>query len=174
MDPVAEGAEIMAGRPTAFKKEFVSIAEKACLAGATDEELADILDISTRTLYRWKIEHTEFCQAINIGKEAADARVERSLYKRAVGFESDAVKIFMPSGAEEPVYAPYKEFHAPDVGAATFWLKNRQPEKYREKSIQEVTGKDGGAIQTENVGDGRDIARRVAMLLARAVHTGAE
>jgi hypothetical protein len=40
------------------------------------------------------------------------AGVERSLYRRAVGYHYDAVKIFMPSGADKPVYAPYVE-HVP-------------------------------------------------------------
>lgn len=164
----------MAGRPTAFKDEYVSIAEKACLAGATDEELAEILDVSTRTLYRWKTEYPEFCQAIKAGKDAADERVVRSLYKRAVGFESDAVKIFMPSGAEEPVYAPYKEYHAPDVGAATMWLTNRDPDRWKAKTSKELTGPNGGPIETSDATDDRVIARRIAMLLAKAAHAGAE
>jgi hypothetical protein len=37
--------------------------------------------------------------------------------RRAVGFEHPAVKIFMPAGAPEPVYAPYMEYHPPDVNA---------------------------------------------------------
>jgi hypothetical protein len=40
----------------------------------------------------------------------------------------DAVKIFMPAGAKKPVYAPYVEHVPPDVTAAIFWLKNRDPE----------------------------------------------
>jgi len=46
-----------------------------------------------------------------------DSRVERSLYERANGYSYDAVKIFMPAGAQKPVYAPYVEHVPPDVGA---------------------------------------------------------
>jgi hypothetical protein len=53
-------------------------------------------------------------------------RVERSLYQRAIGYEQEEVKIFMPSGAENPVYAPFRAKVAPDVTAAIFWLKNRR------------------------------------------------
>lgn len=161
-----------AGRPTGYKTEYASIAEKACLAGATDEELAEILDVSTRTLYRWKTEYPEFCQAIKAGKDAADERVVRSLYKRAVGFESDAVKIFMPSGAEEPVYAPYKEYHAPDVGAATMWLTNRDPDRWKAKTSKELTGPNGGPIETKEILDGRVAARRAAFLIRAAKARG--
>ena len=42
-------------------------------------------------------------------------RVERSLYERAVGYNYEAVKIFMPANAKKPVYAPYVEHISPDV-----------------------------------------------------------
>jgi hypothetical protein len=51
------------------------------------------------------------------GKALADARVERSLYQKAVGYSYNAVKIFMPTGTEKPVYAPYVE-HVPPGRAA--------------------------------------------------------
>src|SRR4051812_47469279 len=51
-----------------------------------------------------------------------------------------AVKIFMPPGATEPVYAPYVEHLPPDVGAAKLWLLNRQPNRWREKREIEVSG----------------------------------
>ena len=40
------------------------------------------------------------------GITLADGRVERSLYRRAVGYSYDAVKIFMPAGTKKPIYAP--------------------------------------------------------------------
>jgi hypothetical protein len=49
----------------------------------------------------------DFLGSLKEGKEEADARVERSLYQRAVGYHYDAVKIFMPAGAKKPIYAPY-------------------------------------------------------------------
>ena len=51
--------------------------------------------------------------------------LERSLYERANGYSYDAVKIFMPTGAKKPVYAPYVEHVPPDVTACIFCLKNR-------------------------------------------------
>ena len=76
---------------------------------------------------RWAATHAEFRAALKVGKEAADQRVERSLYQRAVGYHYDAVKTFMPAGAKKPVYAPYVEHVPPDVTAQIFWLKNRDP-----------------------------------------------
>ena len=137
------------GRPTAYKPEFAEIARRACQIGYTDQELAELLEVSVRTLSNWKHEHDEFLQALKAGKEVADDRVERSLYEKAVGFRVEAVKIFMPAGAKKPVYAPFIEHHAPDTTAGIFWLKNRRPDLWRDK--HELTGPNGGPIQVERI-----------------------
>lgn len=132
------------GRPSEFRPEFCQQAADLCVNGATDQELADFFDVSVRTLYRWKAQFQEFCQAIKVAKEIADERVERSLYHRAVGYSFDAVKITQYEGS--PVIVPYREHVPPDTAAAVFWLKNRQPDKWRDKREQELTGKDGGPL----------------------------
>lgn len=124
------------GRPPSYKPEFVTQAQKLCSLGATDQEVADFFEVEVRTIYRWKIDHEDFCHALKAGKDEADDRVERSLYQRAIGYEQDEVKIFMPGGADSPVYAPFRAKVPPDVTAAIFWLKNRRREDWRDK--QEV------------------------------------
>jgi hypothetical protein len=155
------------GRPSSFKPEFTKQAEKLCLLGATDREIADFFEVDVRTVYRWKAENAEFCQAIKAGKEVADDRVERSLFQRAVGYEQEEVKIFMPSGAESPVYAPFTAKIAPETTAAIFWLKNRRPAEWRDRVVQEITGKDGGPIQTEELNARELIAGRIAGIASR-------
>ena len=54
------------------------------------------------------------------------------MYHRANGYNYEAVKIFMPARREKPVYAPYFERVPPDVTAAIFWLKNRDPHQWRD------------------------------------------
>lgn len=122
-----------AGRPTKYRDEFAAQAAKLCAIGATDQELADFFEIEVRTLYRWKHDQDEFCQALKAGKEIADERVERSLYQRAIGYEQEEVKIFMPANAAAPVYAPFRAKIAPDVTAGIFWLKNRRGDRWRDK-----------------------------------------
>lgn len=135
------------GRPTKYKPAFVEQAKKACEAGFTDLELAGLFGVCVDTINTWKLEHPEFSASLKVGKEVPDERVKRSLYNRAVGYSYNAVKIFMPAGAKEPVYAPYVEHVPPDTTAAIFWLKNRDPEEWRDR--HELTGKDGGPIETE-------------------------
>lgn len=127
-------------RPDKWKDEYVRIAEGAAKLGATDREVAEMLGVSERTLNYWKHQRPELVAALKVGKEAADQRVEQSLYRRAVGYSHDAVKIFMPAGAEKPVYAPYTEHFAPDTTAAIFWLKNRRPQDWRDKQEVEHSG----------------------------------
>lgn len=129
-----------AGRPTNYKAEYAKQAEKLCLLGATDREIADFFDVDVRTIYRWKADNEQFCQSVKAGKEIADDRVERSLYQKAIGYEQEEVKIFMPGGAESPVYAPFTAKIAPDTTAAIFWLKNRKPLDWREKNQTEHSG----------------------------------
>ncbi len=123
------------GRPTAYKPEFCAIARKMCELGATDEDLAEALGVSERTVRTWMVLHEDFSAACRVGKQAADDLVERRFYNRAVGYAFDAVKIFMPAGATEPVYAPYREHVPPDVNAARFWLQNRRLDQWGEEPV---------------------------------------
>ena len=127
------------GRPTSYVPRYAEQAYKLCLLGATDVELANIFEVSESTLNLWKQQHPEFSESIKRGKAEADANVAERLYQRAMGYSHEAVKIFMPQGADRPVYAPYTERYPPDTQAASLWLRNRQPKKWRDK--QEIENK---------------------------------
>lgn len=129
-----------AGRPSLYDPDYARQAAKLAELGATDQEIADFFEIDVRTVYRWKHDHEDFCQALKVGKDVADARVERSLYQRAIGYEQDEVKIFMPANAAAPVYAPFRAKVAPDTTAAIFWLKNRRGADWRDKQEHEHSG----------------------------------
>jgi hypothetical protein len=116
-----------AGRPTPYRPELAEQARKLCRNGLTDREVADILGISVRTFYRWRGEHDEFAEAVVVGKERADQRVESALYQRACGYDYDDVKIFHPSGAKDPVIVPITVHVPADVAAGKHWLALRRP-----------------------------------------------
>jgi hypothetical protein len=132
------------GRPSKFKAEFIGQAQKLCELGATDEDLADFFHVSIRTIANWKTEQPEFLQALKGGKDQADDRVERSLYQRAVGYTHDATHFSSFQG--KVTATPYRNHCPPDVVAQIFWLKNRRPDLWRDKQIQEVTGADGSPL----------------------------
>lgn len=130
------------GRPSEYRPEFVTTVLEMAERGATDVEIADSLDVSVRTLYRWKAQHEDFRQALKVAKDVADERVERSLYQRALGFQHDAVKIFLNKEGGI-VQAPYREVVAPDTTACIFWLKNRKSQEWRDKVDLEHGGEIG-------------------------------
>ena len=120
------------GRPPKYKAEYPAQAEKLCRLGATDIEIADFFGVDVATIKRWKASHEDFCAALKSGKEQADERVERSLYHKACGYTYDAVKIMQYEG--DPVIVPYREHVPPDTTACIFWLKNRRPDLWRDKT----------------------------------------
>lgn len=130
-------------RPSKYKPEFAPQAAKLCLLGATDMEIADFFEVDVRTIYRWKAEYEEFCQALKAAKDVADERVERSLYARANGYEHDEVDIRVVNG--EIVQTPIRKYYPPDTTAGIFWLKNRRPAQWRDKVETALVGPDGAA-----------------------------
>jgi hypothetical protein len=113
-------------RSSQYEPDFARIAGRLCRNGATDIEVADILGISLRTFCRWCLQHDEFNAAVRVGKEAADDRVERSLYRRAVGYDYTAEKIVTTAGGG-PVVMFYTVHVPADVRAALHWLAMRRP-----------------------------------------------
>ena len=114
-----------------YKPEFVEQARRMCQLGATDEELAEHFEVCVRTIYRWRNTHEEFAEAVVVGKEHADARVERALYSRAVGCSVERTKVFKSASDPKPVYATYTHHFPPDPNAALHWLRVRQARKWQ-------------------------------------------
>jgi len=125
------------GRPTKYKPEYAAQAEKLCRLGATDAQLADFFQVSISTINLWKVEHATFSESVKLPKEEADAKVEQSLYKRAMGYEHDEVDIRVIDG--KVVETPIRKFYPPDTAAMIFWLKNRKKVEWRDRIEQSVT-----------------------------------
>lgn len=120
------------GRPSKFKPEMVERVYHLALLGMNDAQLAAALEIGETTLNEYKKEQ-EFSEAIKAGKEIADSKVANSLYRRANGYSHDAVKIVVDAKTGAVTKVDYTEHYPPDVEAAKFWLKNRQPGMWRER-----------------------------------------
>jgi hypothetical protein len=126
-----------AGRPTKYKPEYVEQVYKLCLLNAIDSDMADFFGVSESTFYKWKEDHEEFSEAIKKGKDFADANVANRLYNRAMGYEHSEDKIFNNNG--EPMIVPTTKHYPPDTTAAIFWLKNRQPQVWRDRVTHDGT-----------------------------------
>lgn len=137
-----EGKKRGRGRPSEYRKEYAEQARKLCLLGYIDEELADFFGVGKQTLNTWKKVHPEFMDSITRGKDVADAEIAESLFKRAKGYSHRAVKIFNDEG--KPLKVEYVEHYPPDTAAASLWLRNRQPNRWRDKQDIEH----GGVVTT--------------------------
>lgn len=80
--------------------------------GLTDEQLAEKIGITATTLYDWKNRFPEISEALKRGKEVVDYEVENALLNKALGG---------------------------DTTAQIFWLKNRRPDKWRDKPIEKTS-----------------------------------
>ena len=120
------------GRPTLYKSEYAEKARKLCEKhGFTDKDLAEVFDVSEVTVNAWKNQHPKFLKSISDAKDFRDSGVERSLYDRAMGYSHPEEKIFSNQG--EIVRADTTKHYPPDPTSMIFWLKNRQPAKWRDK-----------------------------------------
>lgn len=104
----------MAGRPTAYRKQYAELAQNYALLGATDEEIAGLLGVTGRTLRAWKKTYPTFAEALNHGKRHADARMLGAAFRNGL---------------------------AGNATIQIFWLKNRLGWRDKVDIDANVTGK---------------------------------
>ena len=80
--------------------------------GLTAKQIAHNIGISHATLYEWKKQFPELSDTIKKSKDVVDRMVENALFKNAI---------------------------EGNTTAQIFWLKNRKPDKWREKPAYEDT-----------------------------------
>jgi hypothetical protein len=120
------------GRPSSYKPEYAEQVQKLSRLGATDKEMADFFGVAESTFHKWKIDYPQFSESLKVGKLLSDAEVSNKLYHRALGYSHEDVDIRVVAG--EIVKTSLIKHYPPDTTACIFWLKNRQPEKWRDKT----------------------------------------
>jgi hypothetical protein len=147
-------------------EEKLTLVEGWAREGLTDKQIVKNLGIGLTTFYKFKNEHSELSEALKKGKEVIDFEVENALLKRALGYSYKEItkeKVLQRDEKGQPLtnihgIPVYKlevtkevtKEVAPDTTAQIFWLKNRKPEKWRDK--QEV--QHSGGINTNNPFEG--------------------
>jgi hypothetical protein len=139
-------------RPSKYDPKFNKQVYKLALLGATDDQFADFFEVTTRTIHNWKNDKDEFFHSIKKGKDIADAEVANSLLKRAKGYKYNEItfepkqEIEYEDGKRVKMTYDYdnlvqtkkvKKEVAPDTGACFIWLKNRQPDKWRDRKDED-------------------------------------
>ncbi len=111
-----------------YKKEFVKLAFKFSLLGATLEQLGSFFDVNIGTISTWQNKYPDFGQAIRDGREVADAEVAHSMYKRALGVKVKEQKAHVVEG--DIVITELEREIPAEVNAGKYWLTNRNKEKW--------------------------------------------
>lgn len=95
--------------------------------GLTDEQIAHNMGISRETLNQWKKQFSDISGTLKKGKEVVDYMVENALLKSAIGG---------------------------NVTAQIFWLKNRKPDKWRDRrnadELEDASTVDDGFMEALN------------------------
>lgn len=106
--------------------------------------------------------HEQFGKALGEGKGVSDAKVIRSLYERATGYEYEEEKKIIEydkDGNVKPVKIEKTKKHVPpDVTAQIFWLKNRQRDRWQDRPQDYVdqTSDNDAEVQIYLPDNGRD------------------
>lgn len=125
--------------------------------GLTDEQIANNVEISRSTLNEWKKKYSDISDTLKKNKEIVDYEVENALYKKTLGYNVPVLKNFKVKRIKydengkkteeyEEVIEAYDEVHIPaDTTAQIIWLKNRKPDKWRDKP-NEISDKDDSVV----------------------------
>lgn len=138
---IIEEIEGTRGPNTSYDPKYATIAKQLCARGATDSDLADAFQVATGTIWNWMSRFPGFAEAVRAGKaEIFDPKVERALALKAIGYSVDTEEVKITKDGEEVRYMVRKHY-PPDTTACIFWLKNRQPTKWRDVWKIEHEGK---------------------------------
>jgi hypothetical protein len=119
------------GRPTLYQPEFDEIVYRLGLLGLTDGELAGFFGVDETTIANWEKAHPEFLRSRARAREDADGKVARAQYHAAIGYRHEDVHISSYEG--EITVTPVMKYYPPNVQAGQWWLKNRHPDKWKDK-----------------------------------------
>lgn len=92
-------------------KENLLLLEGWARDGLTDEQIAKNIGITLSTFYEWKKKYSDISESLKKGKEIVDYEVENALLSSAL---------------------------EGNTTAQIFWLKNRRPDKWRDKQKEET------------------------------------
>lgn len=140
------------GAKPKYNKEMKEKAAKLARAGARDKEIAKKIGISVSTLTNYKKKYPELLASLKAEKDEVDKEVACALLRNALGYTiTETKRFFRPlfKSNGEPVLdragnqikallreeVTEKEVQ-PNTTAQIFWLKNRQPQEWRQNVTQ--------------------------------------
>lgn len=123
----------------------------------TIAEVCRQVGITTKTYHEWVNDYPEFGESVEKAKDERMqffvAEAKKSLLKKIQGYTVDETKVVtVPSREKDKDGRPKpqikeqtttKKHIAPDTAAVIFTLTNGEPDTWRNRQTNEVTGKDG-------------------------------
>lgn len=149
------------GKPPTYRPDMALTAAQHLSQGRTVTKLSDILGVTAPTLYKWKKQHLEFRMAMENAAAFVDDKVENAMLKRAVGCDVEKTKIIQNRNTGQAMRVRFKEEVLPDVNAATFWLVNRRPERWKNK--QEILTGSSTASPAQLLQEMRELELKTGM-----------
>lgn len=136
------------GRKSEYSPAYIKVV-KGLIArfGYTDQQIADFLEVSRRTLCRWKMSHPDFWRAFDLGEDKKVQALEDSMFALATGHTVPDMKIFPPRevvkgrgknkrvGLGPPIMVPFERYIPPDPQAARLLLMKLRPKEYSNRVI---------------------------------------
>lgn len=105
--------------------------------GKINQEVADIIGVPRQTL-EYHLKTNGLVSTIKKAKEIPNKKVEKALFRRALGYRYDEIRIENTTKSHGKIITTKEIF--PEVAACIFWLCNRSPEKWRNRQEIEHKG----------------------------------
>lgn len=117
--------------------------------GLSLSQIAHNIGVADSTFRKWRDEHEAISAAIKRGNAPVDLEVENAMLKSALGHKETVRKAIKVKTEKQKVgegkiveehieYVDEEVYIPPQVVAQIFWLKNRRPDKWKDKVEQTV------------------------------------
>lgn len=117
--------------------------------GLSLAQIAHNVGVADSTFRKWRDEHEAISAAIKRGNAPVDLEVENAMLKSALGHKETVRKAIKVKTEKQKVgegkiveehieYVDEEVYIPPQVVAQIFWLKNRRPDKWKDKVEQTV------------------------------------
>lgn len=149
------------GRPPKFNRAMLPVVKAMVKLGAVDREIADEIGIGLTTLQAYRRTNKEFSEALKMPPGAANGRVKGALFAKATGYNYEEERIVVVKGVVKRIKVMV---HVPPSDRAIdLWARSKMRSEFGAVQQVELTGKDGGPVQTDATINGTTVTATFAL-----------